>query len=112
VFDQKWRCIARMQELGTRDISSTPCFGWYVAEARDNRKLTAVSHPLRQVVGHGNQEVMVGVFGQDGFGPGMVVCFSRIQSGTMQAVLSGGQPELSEVVVAVKQGQLFGGGPQ
>lgn len=98
-----------MQELGTRDISSTPCFGWYVPEARDRRKLTAVPHPVRQVVGHGSQEVMVGVFGQDGFGPGMVVCFNRMQSGTMQAVLSGGQLGLVKVVVAVKQGH---GGPQ
>lgn len=55
---------------------------------------------------------MVGVYGQAGFGPGIVVCFNRIQSGTIQAVLRGGQPELVEVVVAVKQGQLFGGGGQ
>lgn len=73
-------------------VGSTPCF---------EVSLTVVSHPWRQAVGHGWKTVVVGVLGQDGFGPGMVVGFTRIHSGTMQAVLRGGQPGTGNEYVAV-----------
>jgi len=74
----------------------------------DMKLLTAVWQPIRQVVGQGNQIVLVGVDGHWGFGPGIVVCFSIMQSGSMQFVLSGGHPGSGRLVVAVKHGQ---GGP-
>lgn len=35
-----------------------------------------VAQPLRQAVGHGAHEVIVGVVGQAALGPGMVVCLN------------------------------------
>lgn len=87
-------------------MNVTPIPHLHVILTRDHMKsLTAVLQPARQVVGHGSQIVLVGVDEHWGFGPGIVVCFSKMQSGSMHFCFGGGQFGYVKLVVAVKHGQ-------